>query len=203
MRGSRICVNIFLARRIDGVTCHVRAWELPKREGMSPAEWAALTAARPHIPFDGRTTAQVCTQPCVYAYPINHCALAPATQEAYTAKPLERPPTAPVGYSYAPVPDNRDFKSESRAQHDWKEPEPICPAALLPPPPPASSGCVLATVSSLPLFDITSRVIPVGVQHLEWEAWSRAVGSSEATLVAQPLKPTYPTTTPSSTHSFN
>jgi len=95
-----------------------KAWELPRRDFSSEAEWQAAMAARPRIPFEGKST----------------------SQEAYTAKPIERPVygAAPVGY--VPAPDTRDFTSEARAAHGWKEPEPVCPAALLPPPPPSQAA---------------------------------------------------------------
>jgi hypothetical protein len=85
--------------------------------------------ARPHIPFEGRTTAS----------------------EAYTPKalPAYPVPQAGAGLEYKPLPDCRDFATEARDTLTWKQPPDVCPAALLPPAPAGHQGAHVLWVSGV------------------------------------------------------
>ena len=114
------------------VACHCRAWELPRREYGDASGYAPQS--RPHIPFEGTSTSRA----------------------DYTPKQLECPQyyagSTGGAPQYAGVPETRDFTSEARAAHGWKEPESVCPAALLPPAPPASAQCVTCSPVALISF---------------------------------------------------
>lgn len=93
-----------------------KRWELAQATG-APVGYPAHERA--HIPFEGRTT----------------------SQETYTPKALPHAaPQAGLDMEYKPMPDCRDFATESSAAHGWKQPAEVCPASLLPPAPLTNRG---------------------------------------------------------------
>jgi hypothetical protein len=109
-----------------------RRWELPPQAALGPT-----ATARPHIPFEGRTTAS----------------------EAYTPKalPAYPGPQAGAGLEYKPMTDCRDFSTEARDTLTWKQPPDVCPAALLPPAPPTHQGAHVMWVRGRPSSRCTPR----------------------------------------------